>query len=143
MKQQLQDALKLAMKAKDKIKLETIRGVLSAVQYEAMEKKVDDLPNDGILAVLQRELKRRKEEAEFAVQAGRAEMIEKLKAESAVIESFLPKQLPTAELEKIITDLKASTPGLAMGAAMKHLKENFGGQYDSKAASDLCKKIFG
>jgi len=143
MKQQLQDALKLAMKAKDKIKLETIRGVLSAVQYEAMEKKVDDLSNDGILAVLQRELKRRKEEAEFAVQAGRAEMIEKLKAESAVIESFLPKQLPTAELEKIITDLKAATPGIAMGAAMKHLKENFGGQYDSKAASDLCKKIFG
>ena len=143
MKQQLQDALKVAMKAKDKTALETIRGVLSAMQYEAMEKKVDDLSAEGTLMVLQRELKRRKEEIEFAVQAGRAELIEKLKAESAVIEGFLPKQLTAVELENIITNLKSSTPGLNMGAAMKSLKEKFGGQYDSKTASDLCKKIFG
>jgi uncharacterized protein YqeY len=113
------------------------------MQYEAMEKKVDDLSTEGTLAVLQRELKRRKEEIDFAVQAGRAELIEKLKAESAVIEGFLPKQLTSVELETIITDLKASTPGLNMGAAMKSLKEKFSGQYDSKTASDLCKKIFG
>jgi len=143
MKQQLQDALKTAMKAKDKIALETIRGVLSAIQYEAMEKKVDELPADGISTVLQRELKRRKEEVDFAQQAGRPEMIEKLHAEIAVIEGFLPKQLPAAELERIIVELKTSTPGLNMGGAMKTLKEKYGGQYDSRAASDLCKKIFG
>lgn len=143
MKAKLQEAMKVAMKAKDKIKLDTVRGLLSAIQYEAMEKKVDDLPSDAISAVLQRELKRRKEEIDFAEKASRADLIDKLRAEVAVIEEFLPKQLSSSELEAIVVDLKSTTPGLNMGGAMKALKEKYSGQYDSKLASDLCKRVFG
>ena len=142
MKKQLQDSLKEAMKAKDKIRLETIRGVLSAIQYEEMEKKVEPLPNDGVLAVLQRELKRRKEELEFAEKGQRSDLIEKFKTEIQVIEHFLPRQLSQGDLEKIVADLKSSTPGLNMGLAMKALKEKYSGQFDSKMASDICKKAF-
>lgn len=142
-KSDLQTALKQAMKEKDKLRLDTIRGVLSAIQYEEMEKKVDELSSDALISVLQRELKRRREELEFAQQAGRADLLEKFNAEISVLEAFLPQQLSQAEIEKIVTDLKSSSPNLNLGVAMKHLKDQYSGQYDSKMASDVCRKMLG
>lgn len=142
MKTELQSAMKDAMRAKDKVRVEAIRTLLSAIQYEEMEKKVDALPSDAILAILQRELKKRKEEVEFAEKANRSDLKEKLAIEMALIESFLPKQLSTADLEKALQEMKASTPGLNMGTAMKMLKEKFPGQYDGKMASEIAKKVF-
>ena len=143
MKAQLKDALKSAMKAGDKVRVETIRSVLSAVQYDEVAQKVDELPAAGILEVLKRELKKRKEEIEFAEKANRPDMLPKLKEEVAAIESFLPKQLSAAELEKIVTDLKSANPSLNMGTAMKALKESYSGQFDSKVASEIAKRIAG
>ena len=143
LKDQLQTSLKSALKARDKVRLDTVRSVLSAIQYEAMEKKVDDLNDDGILSVLQREIKKRREEAEFAEQAKRPELIEKLKVEISILESFLPKQLSADEVEKILGDLKSATPGINMGAAMKLLKEKYSGQYDGKLASEIARRVLG
>ncbi len=142
-KSDLQAAIKQAMKDKDKIRLETIRGVLSAVQYEEMEKKTEELPPEAMITVLQRELKRRREELEFAQQAGRPELLEKLNTEISVLEGFLPQQLAPEQIEKIVSDLRSSSPALNLGGAMKHLKDQYSGQYDSKVASDVCRKIFG
>lgn len=139
----LQNSIKQAMKEKDKLRLDTLRGLLSAIQYEEMEKKVDALPADAILGVIQRELKRRKEELDFASQAQRSELVEKFTAEIQILEGFLPSQLAAGELETIVISLKDSTPGLNMGGAMKLLKEKYGGKYDSKVASDVCRKVFG
>ncbi|MBN8549217.1 MAG: GatB/YqeY domain-containing protein [Deltaproteobacteria bacterium] len=143
MKKDLQTAMKEAMKAKDKGRLDTIRSLLAAIQYEEMEKKVDDLSSDAALAILQRELKKRREEVEFADKAARPDLKEKLSVEIATIESFLPQQLSAADLEKIITQLKTEQAGLNMGSAMKVLKEKYPGQYDGKQASEVAKKIFG
>ena len=142
MKKELQTAMKEAMKAKDKGRLDTIRSLLAAIQYEEMEKKVEDLPSDAALAILQRELKKRREEVEFADKASRADLKEKLSVEIATIESFLPQQMSATDLEKIITQLKSENAGLNMGSAMKLLKEKYPGQYDGKAASEIAKKIF-
>jgi uncharacterized protein YqeY len=142
MKKDLQAAMKEAMRAKDKGRLDTIRTVLSAIQYEEMEKKVEELPGDAILAILQRELKKRREEIEFAEKGNRPDLKDKLLIEVSVIESFLPKQLSAADLEKALSQLKAETPGLNMGTAMKALKEKFPGQYDGKQASEIAKKVF-
>ncbi len=143
MKTKLQSSLKEAMKAKDKVRLETIRALMSAITYEEIEKKSDPLPEDQCLAILQREVKKRREEIEFAEKAGRPELLDKLEQEIATIETFLPKQLSASELEKIIGDLKQNTPGLSLGVAMKSLKESYGGQYDSKLASDIAKRVCG
>ena len=142
-KAKLQEAMKLAMKAKDKLRLDTIRGLLSAIQYEEMEKKVEELAPDAIVATIQREVKRRREELEFAEKANRLELVDKFKTEIAVLEGFLPSQLSVTDLEKVITDLKGSTPGLNVGGVMKHLKEKYSGQFDSKLASELCRKMLG
>lgn len=143
MKEQLQNAVKEAMKARNKVVVETLRSVLTAIQYEEIEKKVEPLPADGILAIMQRELKKRREEIEFAEKANRPELKEKFLLEIAAIEKFLPKQLSGSELENILAQIKASTPGANMGAAMKSLKEKYAGQYDSKAASEIAKRVFG
>ena len=143
MKATLQSALKEAMKAKDKVRLETIRALMSAITYEEIEKKSEPLPADQCLAILQREIKKRREEIEFAEKAGRPELLEKLGHEIAAIESFMPKQLSQAELEKIIMTLRESTPGLSLGVVMKTLKESYAGQYDSKLASEIAKRVCG
>ena len=141
MKAKLQSQMKDAMRAKDSVKLNTIRGLLSAIQYEEIQQKVEPLPEAGIIELVQRELKKRKEELEFAAKAGRAEITEKVTAEMKTLESFLPQQLDAAALEAFVLELKAATPGLQMGAAMKVLKEKFAGQYDAKMASELVKKL--
>ena len=74
MKTNLKDQMKDAMKAKDKVRLDTIRAILSEIQYEEMQKGIDDLDSEGCLAVCQREMKKRKEELDFALQAGRPEL---------------------------------------------------------------------
>ncbi len=143
MKETLQGHLKEALKARNKVRLDTIRSVLSAIQYESMEKKVEALPDDLCLAIVQRAIKKRREEVEFAVQAKREDLKEKLSVEIATLEEFLPKQLTTPELEKLIVELKANDPALNMSGAMKLLKEKFAGQYDGKAASEIAKRVLG
>lgn len=143
MKQQLKDSLKEAMKAKDKVRLETIRGVLSEIQYDEMQKGIEEIDSDGALAVIQRELKKRREEVDFAQKATRTDLLEKLNQEIAILESFLPKQLSADEIAKIFQEIKAADASIQMGLAMKQLKERFAGQYDGKAASEVAKKIFG
>jgi uncharacterized protein YqeY len=142
MKAQLQAAMKDAMRAKDKPKLDTIRGILAAIQYEEMDKKIEPLPDTSILEVLQREIKKRREEIEYAEKASRLELVATLNADIQTIETFLPKQLSGEEIGAIVTQLRAADPALNMGGVMKVLKEKYAGQYDGKVASDLVKKMF-
>lgn len=143
MKDKLQDALKTALKAKDKVTLDTIRGILSAIQYEEMQKNADRLSPEQTLEVLKRERKKRVEELEFAEKANRSDAQETLRQELATIDSFLPKQLSETELEEILTKFKASNPEANMGLAMKFLKQDYAGQYDGKLASQIAKRTFG
>jgi uncharacterized protein YqeY len=143
MKATLKEALKSAMKAQDKLRLETIRSVLTEMQYEEMQKSVDALSATESLQIVQREVKKRQEAIQFEEQAGRAEQKAKLQAEIAILEGFLPKQLSSEDLEKIIVQLKDTTPGLALNLVMKHLKDNYAGQYDGKSASEIAKRVVG
>jgi uncharacterized protein len=138
-KSQLQTEMKNAMKAKDKIRLETIRGVLSEIQYGEMQKEAD-LTDTEVLAIVQREIKKRKEETEYAEKAGRSDLLEKLKVEVHVLESFLPQQMQAEELEAVISQLLSET-GSNMGAIMKVLKERFSGRYDAKLASQIASRL--
>ena len=141
MKQRLKTEMKVAMKAKDRVTLDTIRSILSAMQYEEMQKGTEDLSDADILVVLKTESKKRKESMEFAQQAGRENEIEQLAIEIAYIDSLLPKQLSEAELESFLQMLKKEQPEITMGLAMKELKERFFGQYDGALASRLAKKV--
>lgn len=143
MKEKLREEMKASMKARNNPRVQGIRGLLAAIQYEEMQKETDNLSEDQVTAVLKTELKKRKESLEYAEKDNRAEMIAEIKAEIALIESFLPQQLSDQDLEKIIVDLKNENPAANMGAIMKSLKEKFSGQYDGKMASDIAKRVLG
>jgi uncharacterized protein YqeY len=143
MKATLKEALKSAMKAQDRLRLETIRALLTEIQYEEMNRSVTELSATDCSVVFQREVKKRQEAIGFEEQAGRSEAKAKLVAEIAIIEEFMPTQMTAAELEAALVEYKSSTPGAVMGTAMKFLKERFAGQYDGKSASEIAKKVFG
>ena len=140
-KEDLKNAMKQAMKAREQVKVDSIRSVLSAIQYEEMQKKVDELADEDAHTVVKREIKKRHEETEFAEKAARPELIAQLKVEIATIEAFLPAQVSEAELRAAIERMKSENPGANVGIVMKGLKEAFGGNYDAKLASELAKQI--
>lgn len=143
LKDKLQSAMKEAMKAHEKVRLETIRGMLSAIQYERMQKNVEALADADCVTVLQREVKKRRESLDFAEKAGRQELADRAREEIAVIEKFLPQQMSSNELETILTAMKKENAALNMGMAMKLLKEKYSGKYDSKMASEIAKRLLG
>jgi hypothetical protein len=141
-KDDIKKALVPAMKAREAVRVETIRALLTAIQYEEVAAGTENLPAATVTEILKREVKKRKEELEFVAKA-RPDGVAKLNEEIATIEGFLPKQMSASELEGVITQIKSSNPAANMGVVMKLLKEQHAGLYDSKLASDLAKRIAG
>jgi uncharacterized protein len=137
MKAKLQEAMKVAMKAKEREKLQTIRSVLSAIQYLEMEE--GDLDDKAIIGVLKSELKKRQEEQEFAQKAGRLEQLPVLEEEIATIRLFLPKQISSETIKEFIATTYPDTSGIKIGVVIKSLNEAFPGQVDGKMASQIIK----
>lgn len=142
MKQILQTEMKNALKAKDKVRLETIRALLSEIQYAEMSKE-GDLDEKEIIAILKREEKKRREEIEYAQKAGRLELLDKLNEEIRAIESFLPQKMDDQQLSDAIAALREEAPEANMGTLMKLLKDRYSGQYDAKMASEIAKRVLG
>lgn len=142
MKTELHNALKNAMRAKDKVRLNTIRSLLSAIQYEELQHSSEDLAEQQISRILNNEAKKRREGIEFAKQANRPEQIVELQTELKIIEEFLPQQLTDEELTTILSELKERQPDLNFGGAMQAIKEVYFGRYDGKTASGIAKRIF-
>lgn len=131
------------MRAKDKVRLNVLRGIVSAIQYEEIRKGKDALPDEEIVAVLKSELKKRDEAMEYAKKDGRVELQEELERERAVLMEFLPQQLSEAELEQMIQTMKAAEPGINLGAVMKRLRDEHAGRFDGKVASAVAKRLVG
>ena len=141
MKDQLKTSMKEAMKAKDKLGVETIRSLLSALQYEEMSKKTEDLSNEQSMAVIKGELKKQQESLEYAEKDGRDDLIAEAKARVATVEKFLPKQLSRDELASAIQKIKDSNPDANIGVVMKQLGTDYPGQYNGKLASEVAREI--
>lgn len=143
MKDRLKGALKEAMKSKDKIRLDTLRAILTAFQYEEIAKGVEDLANEAQIAILKKELKKREEEIEFATKAGREEIVTARTAEMKVIEELLPQQLSRDQLTDIVKTIVAENSSANMGNIMSVLKQKHSGLFDGKIASEVVKQVLG
>ena len=97
----LKNDMKSAMKARDKMRLGTIRMLLSAVKNEEIQKK-RDLDESEELALLTRQAKQRRESIEAFSAGGRAELAERERAELAIIKAYLPPELTEAEVQTMI-----------------------------------------
>lgn len=140
----LQAALKDAMKNKDTRRLSTIRLILAAVKDRDIAQRTVSQEKDDdtlITEILTKMVKQRRESIKMYEEGGRCELAEQEREEIGVIESFLPRQLSDEEIDaacqKAIADVGAE--GLKdMGRAMGVLKERFAGQMDfAKAGAKL------
>ena len=139
--------IKAAMLAKDKVRLETLRGIKKEF-LEAKTAKGSDgtLSDDTAMKILVKMVKQRKESASIYASQNRSDLSENELAEAAVIEEYSPKQLSeeelTAELQKIIAQVGATSAkemGKVMGVASKALA----GRAEGKAISAKVKELLG
>lgn len=134
---QLREDLKNAMRAKEQLRVDTLRGVLSAFTNELVakgRKPTDSLSEDEMLAVLKRLGKQRKDSIEQFEKGGRPEMAAKEKEELAIIETYLPQMASEADIEKAAKEaiaeagaVDAAAAGKLTGAVMKKLSGNADG----------------
>lgn len=142
-KEELEQALKLAMKAGDDTRKRTIRMALSNIKLQEIEKRTS-LDDASIISVLQKEIKMRNEALEDAKKLNRTDLIEANLDEIRVLESFLPAQLSEDDVRKIaetvIKELNATTP-TEMGKVMKELLPRLQGQAPNSLASQIVKQL--
>lgn len=145
LEEKINNDIKAAMLAKEKVRLEALRAVKSAILLAKTEKgHSENLTTDTELKLLQKQVKQRKESAEIYKQQNRPELAEKEIAEAFVIEEYLPQMMSdeelTAELKKIIEQVGAKAPsdmGKVMGVATKALA----GKADGRAISEKVKSL--
>ena len=142
-KQEIQQALTAAMKAKDEDTKRTLRLVMSAIKMAEVEAN-SELDDSRILAILQKEVKTREDIIAESKQANRADLVEAAEKEMAILNNFLPQQMDPAELKAlaqgVIAELGATTMR-DMGEVMKHLVPKLEGRASGSDASKAVREI--
>lgn len=141
---QISQEIKAAMLAKDAVRLGTLRLLKSALGYVQIEKKVDSLPDNEVITVVQKEIKKRRDSVEQFQAGGRPEQAAAELAEITVLESFLPKALSPEELETLVKSCIAeanATSKKDMGPVIKAVQAKAAGRADGKTISTLVAKL--
>jgi uncharacterized protein YqeY len=144
---QLSEDIKNAMKAKDTVALNVVRGLKSAIKYAAIEKlgAEGELPEADALAVVRKEIKKRQDSVASYESANRQDLADTEKAEIAVLEKYLPTAMSAEELVKLVETVIAevgATSKKEMGAVMKVLQERAAGRADGKTlSSEVSKRL--
>ena len=142
-KTQLNESVKDAMKSGDEVRKRTLRMVLAAVKQVEVDKRValDDL---AVVALIQKEIKNRREAIEEAKKASRDDLIAENEAEIKVLEVFLPQAMPAEELRALvqaaITETGAAAPG-DMGKVMKVVMPKIMGRAPNDVVSSTVKEL--
>jgi uncharacterized protein YqeY len=146
--EEIKNQIKEAMRAKDAVRLEVLRGMVTAFTNDLVakgKKPQDFLADDEALAVITRLSKQRKDSIDQYTKGGREDLVAEEKAQLAVIETFLPKLMDKADIEvvakKIQSDLGMTDPtkkGMFMAAVMKELK----GKADGAIVKEVVDSLF-
>ena len=142
-KSQLENALKDALRAGDDLRKRSLRMALSAIKQTEIDKGVT-LDDSGVMAILQKEIKTRRESIADAERAGRPDLAAASQAEIAYLESFLPKELTPQELEDLARQVIAETRATSareMGQVMKSLMPRLQGRASGDAASQAVRRL--
>lgn len=135
----LNDDLKTAMKAVDKMRLSVIRMLVSAVRYEGIDS--GEMTDEKVTNVLRKEAKKRRESIAAYTAGGRQEAAEQEKQELAIIEEYLPQPMDEsvvrAKAAEILTKSQYPNFGAAMGAVMSELKGQAGGETVARIVKEL------
>ncbi len=142
LKSDLTDAMKAAMRAKEKERLVVIRGVLAAIKQREIDEQIE-LDDTQVLAVLDKLVKQRKDSAQQFRDADRMDLAEKEEMEMKVLQEFLPAALSAEEIARLIDDAVSSTGAQSMkdmGKVMGLIKPQVQGRADMSQVSALIKQ---
>lgn len=145
LKQDLSDSIKTAMKAKETTRLGTLRFLQAAVKQKEVDER-RELTDPEVLAIIEKQVKQRRESIAAFEKAGRAETVAQEQAELAVLQEFLPKQASPEEvsaiIEKAITSVTAQgiEGPAAMGKVMGIVKTELAARADMSAVSAQVKQ---
>ncbi len=146
LREQIKDALKEAMLAKDTKKISTLRLILAAIKERDIASrgtaKDGLITNDDILSLLQTMVKQRRESIELYQKGGRADLVAGEQGEIDIIQSFMPRQMSADETNEAIRAVIAETGAAGMrdmGKVMAALREKYAGQMDFGQASVAVK----
>lgn len=142
LKDQVQADMSAAMKAREQLRLDTLRMVKSAIRNREVA-EIRELSETEVLQVLRSLIKQRRDSVEQFQKAGRTELAEKESAEIAIIEAYLPPELSVEELKRVVDEVigELGHPSIQqMGLVMKTVMARLSGQAaDGKRVSDLVR----
>ena len=145
LREQLNEDIKTAMKAREQEKLAALRLMLSEVKRREVDERIT-LDDAGVIGVVEKMLKQRKDSISQFEKAGRQDLADKEKFEVGVLEAYLPKPLSQAEVEAIVAEAIAATGAKSaadMGKVMGVVKPRLAGRADMGKVSGLVKAKLG
>jgi uncharacterized protein len=146
LKERLRIDLNAAMRARDQVRMRTLRSALTAITNEEVAgNAARELSDDEVLKVLTREAKKRREAAEAFGSAGRGDQAAAEQAEGEVLAGYLPAQLGDEELARLVAEVVAQTGAAgmsAMGPVMKAVSPRVAGRAEgSRVAAEVRKQL--
>ena len=142
--EQINEGIKLAMKAKDADRLRTLRGIKSAFMLLQTSEKADSLTEDDYIKAIQKLAKQRKDSLEVYEQQGREDLASVERAELQIIETFLPAQMSAEEIKSAVASIIAEmgvSGAAAMGKVMPVAMQALAGKADGKLISQFVKEL--
>ncbi len=145
LKDQLQSDLADAMRARDEVRKSALRMLIAAIKNTEIEAR-KPLDDDAVVTVIQKQVKQRRESIVEFQKGGRQDLVDKESAEAAILETYLPEQASTDELEaaavRLIAETGASGPR-DIGKVMPTLTKQFAGRADGRAISEIVRRLLG
>jgi uncharacterized protein YqeY len=144
-KKQLRDALMEALKSGEAQRKTTLRMALASIKNAEVEAR-EDLAEDLVLNLVQKEVKARQETIEAAKQANRPDLIEKAEQEIKILSEFLPQQLSAEELKALVQEAIQESGASSMsdiGKVMGDLMPKIRGRADGKQANQFVQELLG
>jgi uncharacterized protein YqeY len=138
--------LKDAMRNKQALKVSTLRMLKSALKYHQIEKKLDDLKEPDVIAVIQKQIKQRKDSIESYRTGGRDDLVKQETEELAVLQAYLPQGLSPEELEALVKAAIqeiGATSKAQIGQVMKAAIAKAAGRADGKSINAVALRILG
>ena len=142
--QKIEDDFKAALKAKDSVKMDTLRMLKAAAKNFLIEKKKENIEDQELIGLIQKQVKLREDSIESFKKGGRKDLVDKETREKTILETYLPQALSDTELEAVVKKAIAQTGAktkVDMGKVMKEAVGLAQGRADGKRINTIVSRL--
>lgn len=139
LRQKLLTDLKLAMKARDRLRLEAVRYLLALIQNAEIDKH-GEVTDEELMKITRSEIKKRQEAIDQIRKGGRGELVQEEEAKVKVLAEFLPEQMGEGEISKLVDQIIGESAEKDFGRIMKQVMERVAGRAEGKIVAEVVKR---